>query len=159
MGTQKAIAKEIIDAGADYVLALKGNQETLHDAVIAYIDEQMQTDFANCGARRYITKEKGYGREEVRHDLQLPAPKTLPGFGLWQGLTTIGVAMLYCLRDGKETADIRYFISSLPLEVKRFAHAVRGHWSIENTCHGSLDFTYREDKSRIRNQHLRENFA
>ena len=67
--------------------------------------------------------------------------------------------MLYCLRDGKETADIRYFISSLPLEVKRFAHAVRGHWSIENTCHGSLDFTYREDKSRIRNQHLRENFA
>ena len=108
MGTQKAIAKEIIDAGADYVLALKGNQETLHDAVIAYIDEQMQTDFANCGARRYITKEKGYGREEVRHDLQLPAPKTLPGFGLWQGLTTIGDAVLPSRRKGDGRYSLLY---------------------------------------------------
>ena len=67
MGTQKAIAKAIVDGGADYVLALKGNQETLHDAVIAYVNEQMQTDFANIGARRHLTKEKGHGREEIRH--------------------------------------------------------------------------------------------
>ena len=159
MGTQKAIAKDIVDGGADYVLALKGNQETLHDAVIAYVDEQLQTDFAKIGARRHITKEKGHGREEVRHYVQLPAPKTLPGFGLWKGLLTIGVAMLSGVRDGKETAEVRYFISSLPLGVKRFAHAVRSHWGIENTCHWSLDITYREDESRLRNQHLRENFA
>ena len=159
MGTQKAIAKAIVDGGADYVLALKGNQETLHDAVIAYIDEQTRTNFANIGARRHITKEKGHGREEIRHYVQLPAPKTLPGFKLWTGLLTIGVAMLSCVRDGKETAEIRYFISSLPMGVQRFAHAVRSHWAIENTCHWSLDVTYREDESRIRNQHLRENFA
>ena len=67
MGTQKAIAKAIVDGGADYVLALKGNQETLHDAVIAYVDEQMQTDFANIGARRHLTQEKSHGREEIRH--------------------------------------------------------------------------------------------
>ena len=159
MGTQKAIAKAILDGGADYVLALKGNQETLHDAVIEYIDEQTRTDFAKIGARRHITKEKGHGREEIRHYVQMPAPKTLPGFGLWPGLLTIGVAMLSCVRDGKETAEIRYFISSLPMGVQRFAHAVRSHWAIENTCHWSLDLTYREDESRIRNQHLRENFA
>ena len=159
MGTQKNIAKEIVTAGADYVLALKGNQEKLHDAVIAYVDEQMQTDFANIGARRHITKEKGHGRDEIRHYVQMPAPKTLPGFELWQGLLTIGVAMLTCIREGKETAEIRYFISSLPLGVQRFAHAVRSHWAIENTCHGSLDLTYREDESRIRDRHLCENFA
>jgi len=138
MGTQKAIAKVIVDGGADYVLALKGNQETLHDAVIEYIDEQTRTDFAKIGARRHITKEKGHGREEIRHYVQMPAPKTLPGFELWPGLLTIGVAMLSCVRDGKETAEIRYFISSLPMGVQRFAHTVRSHWAIENTCHWGL---------------------
>ncbi|HEY4724127.1 MAG TPA: ISAs1 family transposase, partial [Anaerolineae bacterium] len=159
LGTQTAIAKDIVDGGADYVLALKGNQETLHQAAIDFINEQMETDFANCGARRHITKETGHGRTETRHYIQMPAPTTLPGFGRWQGLLTIGVAMLSCIRDGKETADIRYYISSLSMGVKRFAHAVRAHWGIENTCHWSLDVTYREDESRIRDQHLRENFA
>jgi predicted transposase YbfD/YdcC len=64
-----------------------------------------------------------------------------------------------CLRDGKETIEIRYYISSLAMGVKRFARAVRGHWGIENTCHWVLDVTYREDESRIREKALRENFA
>ena len=59
----------------------------------------------------------------------------------------------------KETVEVRYSISSLGVGVKRFAHAVRSHWSIENTCHWSLDITSREDESRIREKHLRENFA
>ena len=159
MGTQRAIARDIVDGGGDYVLALKGNQETLYEAVVAYVNEQMQTDFANHGARRHVTKETGHGREATRHYVQMPAPKTLPGYGRWKELLTIGVAMLYGLRDGKETAEVRYDISSLALGVKRFAHAVRAHWGIENTCHWSLDVTYREDESRIRNEHLRENFA
>jgi predicted transposase YbfD/YdcC len=159
MGTQTAIAEQIIKGKADYVLALKGNQGTTFQAAVDYIDEQMNTDFAGIGAERHVTKEKGHGREETRHYIQMPAPKNLPGFDRWKGLLTIGVAMLTCLRNGKETADIRYFISSLPMGVKRFAHAVRGHWAIENTCHWSLDFTYREDESRIRDAHERENFA
>jgi predicted transposase YbfD/YdcC len=159
MGTQTAIAKQIIDGGGDYVLALKGNQETLHQAVIDYVDQQIDTDFAGIGARRHVTKDKGHGREETRIYIQMPAPKDLPGFGRWKGLLTIGVAMLTCLRNGNETSEIRYYISSLPMGVKRFARAVRAHWGIENTCHWSLDVTYREDESRIREKHLRENFA
>jgi predicted transposase YbfD/YdcC len=159
MGTQTAIAADIIERGADYVLALKGNQGTLHDAVIAYVDEQMHNDFTGIGARRHITKETGHGREETRHYIQMPVPPTLAGLSRWKGITTIGVAMLLCLRDGKETAEIRYFISSLAIGVKRFAHAVRSHWGIENTCHWSLDVTYREDESRIREKSLRENVA
>jgi predicted transposase YbfD/YdcC len=159
MGTQTAIAKQIVEGKADYVLALKGNQGTLHQAAIDYVDEQLANDFAGIDARQHITREKGHGREETRIYIQMPAPKTLPGFGRWKGLMTIGVAMLTCLRDGKETSEIRYFISSLAMGVKRFAHAVRGHWGIENTCHWSLDFTYREDESRIHDENLRENFA
>lgn len=159
MGTQRAIAAEIINGKADYVLALKGNQGTLHNAVIEYVSEQMRTDFKNTPARRHTTQETGHGRTETRQYVQMPAPNTLPGFGRWKGLMTIGVAILCCVRDGKQTQDIRYYISSLPLGVKRFARAVRSHWGIENTCHWSLDVTYREDESRIREQHLRENFA
>lgn len=159
MGAQTEIAQQIIDGQADYVLALKGNQETLHSAVVEYVNEQMDTDFANCGARRQVTKEQGHGREEIRHYVQLPVPHKLAGAGRWKGLLTIGVAMLTCVRNGQETMDIRYFISSLPMGVKRFAQAVRAHWGIENTCHWSLDLTYREDESRIREKHLRENFA
>jgi predicted transposase YbfD/YdcC len=74
-------------------------------------------------------------------------------------LRSIGVVTSVCVRDGKETIETRYYISSLPVRVKQFAHAVRSHWGIENTCHWSLDVTYREDESRIREKHLRENFA
>jgi predicted transposase YbfD/YdcC len=157
MGTQKAIAAQIIDGEADYVLALKGNQETLHQAVIDYIDEQLEGDLAN--AREHVTTEKGHGREETRTYLQLPAPKSLKGFTLWKGLMTIGVVTSLCFRDGKESVEVRYYISSLAMGVERFARAVRGHWGIENTCHWVLDMTYREDESRIREQTLRENFA
>jgi predicted transposase YbfD/YdcC len=157
MGTQKAIAAQIIDGEADYVLALKGNQETLHQAVIAHIDEQLDGDLEeSC---EHVTTEKGHGREETRTYLQLPAPEDLPGFTLWEGLKSIGVVTSQCLRDGKETIEVRYYISSLAMGVTRFARAVRSHWGIENTCHWVLDMTYREDESRIREKTLRENFA
>jgi predicted transposase YbfD/YdcC len=157
MGTQKAIAAQIIEGQADYVLSLKGNQETLHQAAIDYIDEQLEGDLAE--AREHVTIEKVHGREEMRTYLQFSAPKSLPGFALWKGLKTIGVVTSRCLRDGKETIEIRYYISSLAMGVKRFARAVRGHWGIENTCHWVLDVTYREDESRIREKALRQNFA
>ena len=157
MGTQKAIAAQIIEGKADYVLALKGNQETLHQAVIGYIDEQLEGDLAN--AQEHVTTEKGHGREEMRTYLQLPAPEKLPGFMRWKGLKSVGVATSRCLRDGKESIEVRYYISSLTVDVKRFARAVRGHWGIENSCHWSLDMTFREDESRLRERNLRENFA
>jgi predicted transposase YbfD/YdcC len=159
MGTQKAIAAQIVDSGADYVLALKGNQETLHQAAIDYIEEQMKNDFESVQARRHITKETGHGREEIRSYIQMPVPEDLRGLESWKGLKSIGMATLVCVRDGKETVETRYYISSLNVKVKLFAHAIRSHWGIENSCHWSLDMTYREDESRIREPHLRENFA
>jgi predicted transposase YbfD/YdcC len=159
MGTQTAIAEKIVDGGADYLLALKGNQGTLHDATIDYINQQVQTEFRGIGARRWDTVDTKHGRIERRSYVQMPAPKSLPGFEHWKGLLSIGIAVLWCIRDGKETGEVRYFISSLPVKVKQFARAVRSHWGIENSCHWCLDVTYREDESRIRDEHLRENFA
>ena len=139
------------------MLALKGNQETLHQAVIGYIDEQLEGDLAS--AQEQVTTEKGHGREEMRTYLQLPAPEKLPGFMRWKGLKSVGVVTSRCLRDGTESIEVRYYISSLTVDVKRFARAVRGHWGIENSCHWSLDMTFREDESRLRERNLRENFA
>ena len=157
MGAQKAIAAQIIDGEGDYVLALKGNQEALHQAVIDYIDEQLEGELE--GAQEHVTVETGHGREETRTYLQVAAPEGLPGFGLWKALRTIAVVTSLCIRDGKQAAEVRYYISSLAMDVKRLARAVRGHWGVENGCHWILDVTYREDESRIREEALRENFA
>jgi predicted transposase YbfD/YdcC len=159
MGTQKAIAEEIIDGGADYVLALKGNQETLHQAVIDYVDGELDNDFADVPARRHHEAEKGHGRQEFRSYIQMPVPETLRGAEQWKGMKSLGLATLVCTRNGQETSETRYYISSLPVGVKRFARAIRSHWSIENSCHWSLDMTFREDESRLRAPQLRENFA
>jgi predicted transposase YbfD/YdcC len=159
MGTQKAIAAQIIDGQADFVLALKANHETLYTAVVDHFDQQIQSDAGQGKIPFHATADKGHGRHERRVYVQLPAPKTLPGYALWKGLQTIGMVMCFALRDGKETIESRYYLSSLAVNVTTFARAVRGHWGIENGCHWSLDVTYREDQSRIRDQHLRQNVA
>src|SRR6202158_6316924 len=102
MGTQKAIAEQIIEGEADYVLALKRNQETLHQAVIDHINEQWEDDFARVRARRHQTKETGHGREETASYIQLPVPESLPGLELWKGLKSMGVVVSECVRNGKE---------------------------------------------------------
>ena len=116
MGTQKAIAETIIDREADYVLALKGNHETLHQAVIDHIEEMLDGDMEN--AHEHVTIEKGHGREETRTYLQLPAPEDLPGFAQWKELKSLGIVTSQCLRDGKESIEVRYYISSLAVGVQ-----------------------------------------
>jgi predicted transposase YbfD/YdcC len=159
LGCQKAIAEQVIDQGADYVLALKGNQESLHQAVIAYIDERCDNEFAGAGVRHHATHETGHGRDERRIYWQMPVPQALADRLLWKGLKSLGLVVSVCQRGGKESVEARYYISSLAVGVKQFARAVRGHWGVENSCHWSLDVTFREDDSRIRERHVRENFA
>ena len=77
MGTQKAIAAQVVDSGADYVFGLKGNQSKLHEAAADYVVEQWENDFADAQARRHVTTEKGHGRVETRTYIQMPAPKSL----------------------------------------------------------------------------------
>jgi len=159
MGTQKAIAKQIVEAEADYVLALKGNQEKLHDAVIEHFDKHLANNFADIDARQHSITEKLHGHNETRIYTHLPVPKDLPMLEEWAGLKSVGVAVRCYKVNGEERSDVRYFISSLPVGVKQFARAVREHWGIENSCHWTLDMTFREDLSRIRGEQIRENYA
>lgn len=158
-GCQKNIAAKIVDRSGDYVLALKGNQGTLHQAVVDWILEQMENDFADVTVRQYCETRKGHGRVDTVQYYQFKVPEALPGRLLWKGLRTIGVAIRVSLQGDKETADVRFFISSLRLGVRRFASAVRGHWGIENGLHWCLDVTFREDESRVRDRFTADNLA
>jgi predicted transposase YbfD/YdcC len=157
MGAQKAIAAEVIRGKADYLLALKGNHESLHRAVIEHIDERLEGDLE--GAEELTTTERGHGREEERTYLQLPAPADLPGRGEWKGLKSVGVVTARRVTGDQEGIEVRYYLCSLPVDVELFARAARGHWSVENACHWSLDVTFREDDSRVRERVLGSNIT
>src|SRR3954471_5224420 len=133
MGAQRAIADEVVRGKADYVLALKGNQESLHRAVVAHIDEQLEGDLD--GAQELTTTGRGHGREEERTYLQLPAPEGLPDRGQWKGLKSVGVVTSRRVKGEQESLEIRYYLSSPAVDVELFARAVRGHWSVEGACH------------------------
>jgi predicted transposase YbfD/YdcC len=157
MGTQKAIAAAVIGGKADYVLALKRNHESLHTAVIKHIDEQLEGGLEE--AQELTTTERGHGRVEERTYLQLPIPETLPGQADWKGLKSVGVVTSLRRKGEEESVEVRYYLSSLPVDVDLFARAVRGHWSVENACHWTLDVTFREDDSRIRQRVLGNNIS
>jgi predicted transposase YbfD/YdcC len=159
MGTQTAIAAQIVDGGGDYVLALKANQGGLHDAVIEHVNDHVDDDFARLRIRQHIETDDKHGRDETRTYIQFLVPKDLKGQSRWKGLQTIGLVISHSVCGEKETMDVRYYISSLRMGIKQFARSVRSHWSIENTCHWSLDMTYREDAQRTRNRQLAENLA
>jgi predicted transposase YbfD/YdcC len=160
MGCQKEIAQQIHDGGGDYVLALKDNQPLLFEATQQHFVDAHQTEEPTTQVRQHTTVEKGHGRVESRQYFHSPIPANIRHlFVDWPGAKTIGQAINVIERDGKETSEVRYFVSSLDVGVKKFASAVRGHWSIENKLHWTLDVTFNEDQSRIRKDHGAENFA
>ncbi len=160
MGCQKAIAAQVVAGGGDYVLALKDNHELLHAAVQEHFRTGLEDDFAGQEHRYYRTAEDDHGRHETRHYHLIPVPPALAGqHPGWDGLRTLG--MVYSERQvgaGAVQDETRFFLSSLPLRVKRFARAVRGHWGIES-LHWTLDVSFREDDSRLRKDHGPENLA
>jgi predicted transposase YbfD/YdcC len=152
MGCQKEIAAKIVEGGGDYVLALKGNHEHLHQAVVEEFAAAVEADFRVPDLRRHVTVEKNHGRQERREYFVMPAPRHLPGFADWSKLTSIGMVVRITQTGDKETGEVSYFLSSQPPKVKEFAKVVRGHWSIESQLHWVLDVTFTEDASRIRKQ-------
>jgi len=159
IGCQKDIAAKIVDEGGDYVLSLKENHPTLHEAVAAEFTAALEADAPPAKMRRHVTTETNRGREERREYIAMPAPKTLPGFAAWASLATL-VMVIRITRVGEiEKGEVSYYVSSLPPKVKALAGAIRQHWSIESQLHWILDVTFTEDQSRIRKHHAPQTSA
>jgi predicted transposase YbfD/YdcC len=140
MGCQKNIAGLIRQKKADYVLGLKGNQGTLHEEVELYFDDP--TLLAGCAY--YKTVDKARGAVETREYWQTDDIKWLEQGKAWAGLSSIVMTKNTIVTDNDTKTEVRYFISSLPLNVQEAARAIRGHWMVES-YHWHLDVTFRED--------------
>ncbi len=159
LGCQKEIAKTIVDKEANYILQVKDNQPTLHQAVHEAFLRFADEDYTEPSLRRFKTIDRDHGREETRQYFMADVPADLPGADDWTGLQSIGM-VLRTRREGDRVSDeVAYYISSLEAQVKPFARAVRGHWGIETTLHWSLDVTFAEDGSRVRKDRGPENLA
>jgi predicted transposase YbfD/YdcC len=160
-GCQKNIAAQIVAQGGNYLLALKGNQPTLHEQVSDFFLRQCDQPRPDRNVKRIVTVETGHGRTERREVMAAPAPAALTGREEWADLTSV---LMVCREStshatGQTTGDVRCYVSSLPPKARLLARVARAHWGIENGLHWTLDVVFAEDRCRLRTQHSPENWA
>lgn len=161
LNCQTAIAAKIIQGGGDYVMQVKGNQGTLHEQLIADLDEAILLNFQGMKHDYVMTRDAGHGRIETRRLWCTSDVSWVPDKERWVGLAS--AAVVECSRQvhgGKTSVERRYYITSLPGDdAKAMLGAVRSHWGVENAVHWCLDVGFREDDCRIRTGHAAENFS
>lgn len=159
MGCQTAIAEKIQAKGADYVLALKGNQGTLNEDVQLFLESEVAKGSSTVIEDQCEEVDAGHGRIETRKCVVSSQIDWLDQKPRWAGLKT--VAMIEETREigDKKSIERRFFISSLPADAKRIAATVRAHWLVENALHWTLDVVFNEDNSRVRKKNAGQNMA
>jgi predicted transposase YbfD/YdcC len=160
MGCQRQIAQDIVDAGADYLLAVKGNQETLCADVEEEFKAAQADHFAHMDHEYGETVEKNHGRIEQRQYWYTHDIEGLGTLERWPKLA--GMAMCRATRTikGETSTEDRYFITSnKDKPIKKIAASIRAHWGIENSLHWVLDVAFGEDQCRIRSGYAAENLA
>jgi predicted transposase YbfD/YdcC len=159
MGCQKKVARQITEAGGDYLLTVKENQGHLYEDILACFVRAIEDDFEGVQYDRYQAEERGHGRHEKRCYEVIYDPQGLRDEQEWAKLCVIGHCYSERTVDGQTSCEDRYFIGSRRAEAREYGRALRGHWQIENRLHWQLDVTFREDDSRIRERDTAQNFA
>jgi predicted transposase YbfD/YdcC len=159
MGCQKDIAEQIVDAGADYVLALKGNQETIHDDANHFFDACLNDEFETGDWSIVEKEETSHGRLEKRTCFVTQDLSDLSTAAEWKGIKSLVIILSERTVDGKKSTERRLYISSLEYKGRKFNEIVRAHWGIENRLHWVMDMAFREDECRVRQGDAAENLA
>jgi len=159
MGCQKDIAAKIRDRGADYVLALKGNQGLFHDEIKAFLDDAHASAFKGIPHTHIETTDGDHGRIEVRRVWATEDIAWLEDREAWMDLRSLVLVEAKRTIGEKTSVERRMFISSLPADASRLGYAVRSHWAIENSLHWVLDVAMNQDQTRVRKDHAPENLA
>ena len=159
MGCQRAIADKIIEKGADYILALKGNQGKLHDEVIECFDEAEKNNFEGVTHDFHETIEQSHGRHEERRHWLIKDIDQLTQKDKWRGLKNIGMIESKRIVNDEVSTEKRYYICSTAGSAKQFGAGVREHWGIENKVHWVLDVTFNEDQHRAREGNSAHNMS
>jgi predicted transposase YbfD/YdcC len=162
MGCQKEIARQIVDAQADYLLAVKQNQGQLYQDVRDLFQGAQEFDFQGVPYDYARTVNKSHGRLETRQCWVITDPDCL-GYlqnrQQWDQLNSVVKVTARRETATESTVQSRYYISSLAGKAKTLLEATRRHWGIENSLHWSLDVTFREDHSRVRKDNGPQNLA
>ena len=162
MGCQSAIADEIVERGADYVLALKANQPRLHESVSEAFTHWRGSEFSAMEHDFFQTVEKAHGRIETRSCWSVSDADyidALDAGGKWTGLSSIAMVESRRVSDGVESSMVRFYISSLSGHARHILSASRMHWGVENSLHWVLDVAFGEDDSRVRVGNAAENLS
>jgi predicted transposase YbfD/YdcC len=162
IGTQTKIARQIIQAEGDYLLAVKQNQGKLYRDLERLFSYDQQQAFQDAPYDYAKEVQKGHGRIDVRECWAISDPEYLASVAQaqkWANLQSLVMIVRKRIIDGEETVKTRFYISSLEADAKRILQASRQHWSIENGLHWVLDIAFNEDRSRVRKDHAPANLA
>ena len=158
-GCQASFARTIREAEGDYLLCVKGNQESLEAAVQGVFERAVDADFVGVeqDGHEDLAARKEHGRHEERYTTAIYDPAGLPEG--WPDVAAVVMVGREREVKGKRTETTHYFITSHRGTAAELGGLIRRHWGIENELHWSLDVTFGEDRNRTSKGHAGANLS